>query len=323
MKVAVLIPCYNAERFLGECLDSVLAAGRELERSRTHRLEVFCCDDGSTDGTKRILDDCAARHPSVVHVTAQQNRGVSATRNRLMDELPADVEAFAFMDADDTIAKGAYAALAEELERTNADVAEMSGPPGGRVIDDMSLFLLRGTAPGPWINCINKLYRRSAVGGVRFREGLAFEEDFYFNYEIHAQIRRKVLVPGNFYTYRHNPYSATSSLDMRRYFSSASMRIRLSSVEFLEAGRIPEEKILAFRRELAKDAYRMCIRKNLKKNRDAKGRRELFFKASDFFDEMERTHGFRPVGLNPMQRLLYVCCRHRLYLLSRLLVVLT
>ncbi len=96
-----------------------------------------------------------------------------------------------------------------------------------------------------------------------------------------------------------------------------------SSFEFLEVGRIPAEKIPAFRRELAKDAYRMCIRKNLKKNRDAKSRRELFLKAADFFDEMEREHGFRPVGLNPMQRLLYVCCRRRLYLLSRLLVILT
>ena len=323
MKVAVLVPCYNAEKYLSECLDSVIAAGRELVRTQPQSsLDVFCCDDGSTDGTRRILDDYAAKHPNL-HVSSHPNRGVSATRNRLMDELPADVEAFAFCDADDFVAPDAYAALAEAMERTGADVAEMCGPPGGRVIDDLSDFLLRGTAPGPWINCWNKLYRRSSVGSVRFRAGLAFEEDFYFNYEIHAKIARKVLVPGNYYTYRHNPGSATGSPNFGRYFASASTRIRLSSSEFLEAGRIPAEKVPAFRRELAKDAYRMCIRKNLKKNRDAKSRRELFLKAADFFDEMEREHGFRPVGLNPMQRLLYACCRRRLYALARMLVVLT
>lgn len=323
MKVAVLIPCYNAEKYLGECLDSVLAAGDRLAQTQPQSsLEVFCRDDGSTDATRRILDDYAAKH-SNLHVTSQANRGVSATRNRLMDELPDDIEAFAFCDADDFVAPDAYAALAVALERTGADVAEMSGPPGGRVIDDMSPFVLRGTAPGPWINCINKLYRRASVGGVRFREELAFEEDFYFNYEIHAKIRRKVLVPGSYYTYRHNPDSATSSQDFNRYFASAAARIRLSSSEFLEAGRIPAEKVPVFRRELAKDAYRMCIRKNLKKNRDAKSRRELFFKAADFFDEMAREHGFKPVGLNPMQKLLYFCCRKRLYALARLLVVLT
>ncbi len=323
MKVAVLIPCYNAEKYLGECLDSVLAAGDRLVRTQPKSaFDVFCCDDGSTDATRRILDDYATKHPNL-HVSSHPNRGVSATRNRLMDELPADVEAFAFCDADDFVAPEAYAALAEAMARTGADVAEMCGPPGGRVIDDMSVFLLRGTAPGPWINCWNKLYRRASVGGVRFRAGLAFEEDFYFNYEIHAKIARKVLVPGSYYTYRHNPDSATGSPDFNRYFASASTRIRLSSSEFLEAGRIPAEKVPAFRRELAKDAYRMCIRKSLKKNRDAKSRRELFLAAADFFDEMEREHGFQPVGLNIMQRLLYFFCRRRLYAPARLLVALT
>ena len=315
MKIGVLIPCYNAERYLSECLDSVL-------RQTQPGLEIFCCDDGSMDGTRQILADYAVHHPNV-HVSTQANRGVSATRNRLMDELPADVEAFAFLDADDYIAPEAYAALAEALVRTNADVAEMGGPPGGCVIDDMSIFLLRRTAIGGWVNCWNKLYRRSAVGAIRFREELAFEEDFFFNYEINARIRRKVLVPGKFYTYRYNPSSATNSLHAERYFQSAMTRIRLSVSEFLEAGRIPDEKRKDFCRELAKDAYRMCIRKNLKKNHDARSRRELFLKASDFFGEMEREHGFKPVGLNPIQRLLYACCRHRLYASARALVALT
>ena len=315
LSIAVLIPCYNAETYLAECLDSAL-------RQTYPQIEIFCCDDGSTDGTRRMLAEYAARYPNI-HVTAQENRGVSATRNRLMDELPEDIDAFAFLDADDTVAPEAYATLAEALVRTDADVAEMGGPPGGRVIDDMSVFLLRQTAFGAWINCWNKLYRRSAVGNVRFRFGLSFEEDFFFNYEVNAKIRRKVLVPGKFYAYRNNPHSATSAQDPGRYLESVMARIRLSSVEFLEAGRIPIEKREAFRRELAKDAYRMCIRKNLKKNRDARRRRELFLRASNFFAVMEREHGFKPIGLNPMQRLLYACCRHRLYACAKMLVALT
>jgi len=105
------------------------------------------------------------------------------------------------------------------------------------VVDDMSIYVLRRTAPKQWVNVINKLYRRSAVGSIRFRKGLRFEEDFFFNYEVNAAIRRKVLVPGVDYVYRTNPDSATVTLNLRRYFDSASERIRLSCEVFWKAGR--------------------------------------------------------------------------------------
>ena len=159
---------------------------------------------------------------------SQENAGVSATRNWLMDVLPADVDAFAFLDSDDTVLPGMYAALAEALGRTDADVAETEWDGEERVVDDMTLYLLKRTAPGRWINVINKLYRTSAVGSIRFRAGLCFEEDLFFNLEVHQAIRRKVLVPGHYYYYRTNPSSATNTLDQRKYFDSTTRRIRLS-----------------------------------------------------------------------------------------------
>jgi len=315
MRMAILIPVYNAARFLPPCLDSVLAQD-------VRGLEVFCCDDGSTDGSLAVLQDYARRNSSI-HVLSQPNGGVASARNRLLDELPPDIDAFAFMDADDYIAPGMYSKLGEALERTKSDMAECEWDGPERVIDDLSVYWLKKTAPGRWINVINKLYRRSAVAGIRFQPGLAFEEDYFFNYEVHSAIRRKVLVPGFFYTYRTNPDSATCSLDLRRYFDSTTRRIRLSLEKFLSAGRIPKSLEPAWRAELAKDAYRMCIRKNLKKNGDAVSRRALFMAAGDFFAVLERESGFAPVGLNPIQRLIYGCCRHHCYGLARLLVSLT
>lgn len=321
MKVALLIPVYNAERYLRECLDSALAAGVEAER-HGHALEIRCCDDGSKDASVAILKDYTDKHPSVTFVS-QMNTGVSATRNRLLDELPGDVDAFAFLDSDDTVRPAMYAKLAEAMERTGADVAETEWGGDECVIDDMSLYLLKRTAPGRWINVINKLYRRAAVSSIRFRKDLAFEEDLFFNFEVHQAIRRKVLVPGHYYFYRPNPDSATSTLNLRKYFDSTTRRIRLSCEEYLAKGRIPATLELEFRRELAKDAYRMCLRKNLKKNRDSALRRELFFAAGDFFRALERDCGFRPEGLNPLQKLLYGCCTGKRYQIARLLVGLT
>ena len=306
MKIAVLIPVFNAERHFRECLDSALAAGAEAERDG-HAVEIRCCDDGSQDGSAAILREYANRHSNVTFAL-QPNAGVSATRNRLMDELPSDIDAFAFLDSDDAVKPEMYTKLAEAMERTDADVAETEWDGDERVIDDMSLFLLKRTAPGRWINVINKLYRRSAVGTIRFREGLAFEEDLFFNFEAHQAIRRKVLVPGHCYFYRPNPESATSVLDQRKYFDSATRRIRLSCEEFLAKGRIPAAIEPEFRRELAKDAYRMCLRKNLKKNRDAALRRELFEEAGRFLVVLKRDFGIGDEGLNPIQRILYRCC---------------
>ena len=321
MKIAVLIPVFNAERYLRECLNSALAAGVEAERVG-HTLEIRCCDDGSKDASAAIMRDYAEQHANVMFVS-QPNAGVSATRNRLMDELPSEIDAFAFLDSDDAVKPEIYAKLAEAIVRTSADVAETEWDGDERVIDDMSLFLLKRTAPGRWINVINKLYRRSAVGAIRFREGLAFEEDLFFNFEVHQAIRRKVLVPGCYYYYRPNPDSATSTLNLRKYFDSTTRRIRLSCEEFLAKGRIPPALEPAYRAELAKDAYRMCLRKNLKKNADAALRRELFFAAGDFFRTLERDCGFRPDGLNPLQKLLYGCCTGKRYQIARLLVWLT
>jgi glycosyltransferase involved in cell wall biosynthesis len=313
MKVGVLVPVYNAERYLRECLDSLLAQ---------EGVDVFCCDDGSSDGSAAILAEYAAK-TGRVHVVRQANAGVSAARNRLIDELPDGYDAFAFCDADDCVAPGMYAALAEAMERTGADVAESGWSGPERVVDDMSVYWLRRTSPGAWINVWNKLYRRSAVGDVRFREGLRFEEDFFFNREVNARIRRKVLVPGSFYAYRNNPNSATSSLNHRRYYESTMERIRLTHVVFLDPGLVPKAVEPAYRAELAKDAYRMCIRKNLKKNGNAAERRELFALAGEAFARLEREHGFRPVGLNPVQRLVYLACRRGRYMLARMLVAIT
>ena len=334
MKLAILIPVYNAEKYLGECLASVRAAGESFLRAPTRgdasrAFGVFCCDDGSKDGSLAFLRDYAAKLRDAespfadFRVTTQANAGVVATRNRLMDELPGDYDAFAFMDSDDFIKPEMYARLAEAFERTGADVAECEWDGEERVIDDMSVYCLRRTAPGKWINVINKIYRRAAVGAIRFRAGLAFEEDFFFNSEINAAIKRKVLVPGRFYTYRSNPTSATSTLNLRKYFDSTSRRVRLSLDVFLKAGRVPKALEPAWRAELAKDAYRMCIRKNLKKNRDARLRRELFDAAGDFLDALARDDGFRPTGLNPVQSLLWKATVGHRYLLARALALLT
>ncbi len=90
-RVSVVVPVYNAERWLGQRLDSLL--GQTLRE-----LEVICVDDGSSDASPRILADAAARD-SRVRVVHQRNAGPAAARNRGL-ELARGTYVTA-MDADD------------------------------------------------------------------------------------------------------------------------------------------------------------------------------------------------------------------------------
>ena len=91
MKVSVIIPVYNAERYLRKCLDSVL--------NQTLRdIEIICVDDSSTDDSLKILNEYAVRD-SRVRVITQENGGAGKARNTGMDA--ASGEFLSFLDADD------------------------------------------------------------------------------------------------------------------------------------------------------------------------------------------------------------------------------
>ncbi len=90
-KVSVIIPVYNAENYLKECLESVI-------NQTLKDIEVICVDDGSTDNSYKILQEYEQKDKRII-VLKQKNKGAGAARN-LGIEL-AQGEFIAFMDADD------------------------------------------------------------------------------------------------------------------------------------------------------------------------------------------------------------------------------
>lgn len=91
VKVSVVVPVYNAERTLGECLDGILA-------QTLRETEIICVDDGSTDGSAAVLE-AYRRKDGRIRALRQENRGAGAARNTGLAE--ARGEFLSFLDADD------------------------------------------------------------------------------------------------------------------------------------------------------------------------------------------------------------------------------
>lgn len=112
--VSIIIPCYNAERWVAETLESCLA--------QTYRpLEIIVVDDGSTDGSLSIIEQYAQQHPDMIQYETGPNRGGCAARNRGFAH--SNGEYVMFLDADDLIAPETIAALVERLEQPGLVVA--------------------------------------------------------------------------------------------------------------------------------------------------------------------------------------------------------
>ena len=111
-KVSVIIPAYNVEKYLPECLDSVLA--------QTHQdLEVIAIDDCSPDRCGEILDEYAARDDRVQVIHLPENRGQGYGRNRGLER--AVGKYVYFLDSDDVIEPDALGELTELADRDRLD----------------------------------------------------------------------------------------------------------------------------------------------------------------------------------------------------------
>lgn len=209
-KVSVIIPVYNVERYLGECLDSIL--GQTLKD-----IEVLCVDDGSTDGSDAVLDGYAARDPRV-RVVRQANAGAGPARNAGL--AVARGEYVAFCDPDDFCRPDMLARLYAEAVRGNCDLVVS----GMRRMDaatgkafDVPLAPELVALPHPFLpemvgralftackaNPVGKLFRRTFVTehALSF-QALPHVNDLCFSFLATAKAGRISCVDEAFYVYR-------------------------------------------------------------------------------------------------------------------------
>ena len=209
-KVSIIVPVYNVERYLRQCLDSVRA-------QTLSDFEAILVDDGSTDGSGLIAQEYAARD-SRFRVISQENAGLSAARNAGLDS--AAGEYVAFLDSDDWIEPDMMAKTVAAADRTGAQIVifdywlyhDTTGKLG--TYRDQEIYArLDGTAftleerpeMAQFIGVWDRIFRRDFIEehGFRYPVGRIYE-DVTFCVETEVAAKRIALLADHLYYYRRD-----------------------------------------------------------------------------------------------------------------------
>ncbi|GAA6165452.1 hypothetical protein NBRC116590_31560 [Pelagimonas sp. KU-00592-HH] len=190
-KVSVIVPIYNVADHIGPCIQS-------LQDQLFTDFEAILIDDGSTDGSGDIARSLVSEDPRF-QIHQQANAGLSAARNAGLEH--ARGQYVSFIDSDDRVAPGFLERMVETLEQTEADWVSCAVSfcfPDGRTelhsathgAPDIDMLQPRRQSLEDWNDVVrlypsawNKLYRRDLIEGLRFDEGLYFEDHpFYYRY---------------------------------------------------------------------------------------------------------------------------------------------
>ena len=213
--VSVIIPVYNVEDFIGECINSVL--------NQTYKnIEVILVDDGSTDGSGEICNTYSDERITVIH---QENKGLAEARN--VGIAAANGEYIYFIDSDDYISKTLIENLLMSIVKTGSLIAccnytrKKDELYSGYVLDAKimdtfsainGLFNDRGYRFYVW----NKMFHRSIFEHVTFPKGELYE-DIKPMYQAFKSVNHIAYVNKALYFYRNRPDSITHKYSERSY----------------------------------------------------------------------------------------------------------
>lgn len=242
--ISVIIPIYNVEAYLDECIASVIA-------QTYSNLEIILVDDGSPDNCPQMCDEWAAKDGRI-KVIHKENGGISDARNAAIDIATGDY--IAFVDSDDWIEPRMYEIMLAALKKENADICActiLSCFPERRVAwgfqeyttgnSEKILSLLYRDTAYP-VAIWNKLYRRYLWDDLRFPVGKICE-DAFTTYLLVDKASKIVQIPETLYCYRIRENSTmTAAFSYKRMDEEEAWRC---NYEFVRT-KYPQLKKIAF-----------------------------------------------------------------------------
>ncbi len=270
MKISIIIPAYNVEKYIGSMLEDV------LNQTFTD-FEAIIINDGSTDSTQNIVDEYCNRDNRFKSIV-KENGGVSSARNRGLDAAKGDY--VVFWDPDDAIPKKSLEYLYDCITRDNADMAI-----GMRVLDN-GMEIVRATSlmqlisqreiskmddRHVWVfSACNRLFKRSIIeeNHIRFKS-ISLGEDSVFWLEYMGYCNKIVGCPKDVYIYKRRLFLDNSdSLTQKKnryyegyfeeyigYLEEMVNKLFLNAVDSIEKS--------YYREKFFQELYKRLMRENL------------------------------------------------------------
>lgn len=209
-RISIIIPVYNVEDYLAECLDSVLA-------QTMPDFEAVCVNDGSTDGSLQILREYESRDPRI-KVVSKRNGGLSSARNAGIRRSTSQY--LCFLDSDDTLLPWACERICDLMDAHEADALTFGAipyphrddedfrylekvlSPRDAVFDgfDPDLLFKENAHPYVWRTAVKSSFLRRA--SLLFDETLSFGEDEAFYFALYPRAERVCLSSHKLLNYR-------------------------------------------------------------------------------------------------------------------------
>ncbi len=217
-KLSIIIPAFNAEKYIQRCLNSV------LDQEYNINVEIIVVNDGSTDSTAQILNDYKIRYPNIFRIVSKPNEGASSARNIGLDM--ADGDWVWFIDSDDYIPRNSISYEIDRFLSDDVDICKF----GSITLDPITLksfkepervigtILYEGKSVlgydkiRPTFACTH-IYRRSAIQGIKFKN-ITIAEDAIFNLEVYMRDLRVRDTSTNIYRYTVNEGQLTGKRDV-------------------------------------------------------------------------------------------------------------
>ncbi len=233
-KLSIIIPAYNAEQYIKQCLDSILQNSKE-SLSKT---EIIVINDGSTDNTLKILESYNQHKNIKIHTT--KNQGVSAARN--LGISLAKGEWVTFIDADDTVNSN-FSKVVSLVENSRSSFIIFSNydieTTDKKILTTQTLQSSMYLS-GPW----SKVYNRQFLvkHKILFEKDILMGEDMLFNLEVIQNSYAIESYKMGFYNYRQNNSSATRRFNQKIIESDKKFYKKLEKI--LIKPHAPQEEMI-------------------------------------------------------------------------------
>lgn len=239
--LSILIPVYNSEKFLAQCLESV--CNQDLPSSD---YEIIIINDGSSDGSAKIIEDFQEKQSNIISLK-QENKGVSAARNAGL--MVAKGNYISFVDSDDFIKPNSLLRILHYIEKHELDILYTKI----KVITEKEVFLYDFPETGKE-NVVKvgiqhsrrtfppTFYKKELIKNLRFCEEISIGEDSLFNAIAQSKSKRVSYYSADYYIYRSTRNSLSSSKDFPK--NTKAMEIAIYELQHYKKENFPQATAL-------------------------------------------------------------------------------